>query len=200
MGKKNTEQKGLQRMAPKIIRLAIKNKGLEIQYVDNWIDSRGEVPRQFERPMKMESHEEPHPDLVAAIYEMTPHLAMLTDQEPTKGFEALTDAQVGQIRQRYTLRSVKFHRKEGDFEGITIGGYRRLATKRVMNFVAPMIRFQEGSEAYPFADHVEDIRDALLAEVVAYVDGKRAEPGQVTMGFGTPEESPEEEEEEEAEE
>lgn len=198
MAKKDKDKgSDLQKLAPRIIRLGVKNKALIITYMDNVIDPGGEKPVQVSNEITAALHHEPHPDLKRAVDAMAPHLAMLTDQIPTKGHTNRTDQEVGLLATKYVVRSVKFHQKDGDFEGVTVGGYRVLASKRVMNFVAPMVKFQQGSEQYEYADHMEDLRDTLRSEVVAYLGGKRADPGQITMGFGKAEGGQDEEEEEE---
>lgn len=171
-----------QHLAPQIIGLKVKKDHLFIHWVDVVVMPDGSSTKNVGR---MEFRHEPHPELVAAINDITPHVAFLGDQEPGGGYETLTDEDFAKLLEKYALRSVKITDKPGEFRGVSLGGYRRLASKKVLNMSCALVKFQQGSETYEWADHLEELVDKLVTEVQAYLGGKYAEPGQMTLGFAS---------------
>jgi hypothetical protein len=187
-----TKQKKDQHLAPDVIAVRVKNDHIRIVWTDNVLDAQGKSVRN---EVDTKYRYEPHPDLVKELKALAPHMAFLADQESGDGFEAWTDERVEAIVAKYVVRGVKFVRKDGAQVGVSINGYRILNGGRVLNMTAPIVRFQTEGESYQFADHVEEIADNLRIEVLAYLNGKRAEDGQTTLGFSKAEAAEGEDEE-----
>lgn len=187
MAKKDSKPE--QHLAPKILTLKVKNDGLQIKYLDRVVMSDGkEVPNLFNGTIR----HEPHMDLKVCVDKLVPHLAMLSDYEPTKGFEVSTDAKIAEILDRYKVRHIAFLEAEGVVNGVRLGGYRKLNRGGApSNMLLPKVMFQAEGEKYEYADQLEEIVSALVGEVVAYLGGKRADPGQITFNFTAPAEGEE---------
>ncbi len=182
MAKKATAN--LQHLEPKVQGVKVKKSGLHIVYRDRVLDTTAEQAKEIENEVAALFRHEPHQDLADLVNKLTPHLAFLCDQEEQNGFESFTDEQVRAILSRYKLRGVSFKYKSDSDRGVQLNGYRVLNSKKVMNFLAPTVKFNSGGEGYEFADHVEELAENLERELILYIGGKRAEPGQSTRGFG----------------
>lgn len=177
--------KGEQHMPPNITTVKVKNDHLQISYIDRVMGEKGE---EVVNNLVAKLRHEPHPDLKDKLDKLVPHLGMLEDGVDAKGFEDISDPKLQDIHRRYAIRHIQILEHEGVTNGVRLGGYRRLNRGgSPLNMLVPKVMFQAEGEKYEYADHLEELIGELIDEVRAYLGGKRAAPGQVTMGFATAE-------------
>lgn len=175
------KKKEVRHLAPIVLGFKVKKNGLEVTYIDSVLEGEEDKPVKNEITALLKH--EPHPDLHSLVKDLGPHLAYLCEYADPLEFETLEDAQVENLQALHQVRGVQF--KEGNgWIGVQIHGHRVLESKKVVNVLAPLVKFQTGAESYPLADHLEERIHEVREEVEAYIGGRRAAPGQLTFGFG----------------
>lgn len=110
----------------------------------------------------LEGANQAHPDLVAAVQNLSYHLAEICEIETQGDFSGPMVTATG-----FTLGG------DGDHAGMVIIGNRKLANNRVLNLVTPFVKFDPDFEPYAECHKLFGLVLAAQAEAEKYITGEK---------------------------
>lgn len=122
----------------------------------------------------------PHPDMIAAFDRLAPHLINLCEQE--------APAKVGEGgKMEYDTDKFKVTGftigGEGEHEGVTLIGQKRLANNRVLNLIAPFTKWEDENNGYRHSLEMKTDIELCNYEVEELLNGKKAQDAQTKIEF-----------------
>ena len=138
-------------------------------------------PREF----TMQGTELVHPDLEARFAQLVPHFCLLTEQLDERGTELSFWPELGgelpEHFDSYGVTGLIIGKKDG----VTLMGFRKLESGKVLNLTGQYVSFAEQSEEfeesdawhYPHTDDLKTLVEEALAEIDAALRGKCSETG-----------------------
>jgi hypothetical protein len=128
-----------------------------------WFEESGDSPAEIDRKCKNPCH----PDLVAALQALVPHLAIMTEYVQAKNVGKASDLQDKFVITGYSIGG------KTDEEGIVITGYRRTG-KGIVTLNTPFCRFDEDPKTrYILMDELEVKLKPIEREISAYLKGEK---------------------------
>lgn len=138
-------------------------------------------PREF----TMQGTELVHPDLEARFAQLLPHFCLLTEQLDERGTELSFWPELGgelpEHFDSYGVTGLIIGKKDG----VTLMGFRKLESGKVLNLTGQYVSFAEQSEEfeesdawhYPHTDDLKTLVEEALTEIDAALRGKCSEAG-----------------------
>ncbi|MEJ7644258.1 MAG: hypothetical protein WKF87_06665 [Chryseolinea sp.] len=110
-----------------------------------------------------------HSDLVAAFLKLRIHYAVSCEEG---SFSEFNDHK--EKLDKFVVRQAILG-GEGDQEGVTLAGHKRVKNGKVINFNSPFLKFNLETSDYEHAELLDMDIKALWSEIALYLDGKYAE-------------------------
>lgn len=125
-----------------------------------------------------------HDDLREAFDVLIPHFALICEEvsesicrDKIENPEAILDEDNPLHKYKVAGFSIG---GQGDSEGVTVSGSKRLESGQVVNFNTPFVKYEDFKD-YPFMSELRTAMDNLKSEVYEYLEGKQAHPKQIAM-------------------
>lgn len=176
----------------KIIRKG-KKQGVLVTHEHQYVDHSGAIvpvttPSQFHQVI-------PHQDLIALWDRLSIHYAAITEREEHDDSTIANEGEIERCATEYPVSSIQW--KDGkNYTGIMFHGHKVLSTGASCNALTRLVKFNDETEPYELADQLQELSDAIRAEVEALLNGKHAKPAQTNLT--DPDQAIPEEEEQEA--
>lgn len=143
---------------------------------------KGKLPQ-----VDYEHNETPHPDLIAAFARLNVHLAAISECVPKKTIKKVLDPP----ESVQDFKATGFHIKgqENDIQAFKLHGYKTLSTSKVLGLDCPGERNvdydknDKDEDAYLFIDDLREAVALCQRELELYMEGKKADDPQQSIGF-----------------
>jgi hypothetical protein len=182
-----------QRMISRMISKAklSKNGGIEVEFtlIEKYYEN-GEVILETSGESSYAGHKLAHPDAIHAFELMRAHLAIICDQREAfeKSLQELDDDLITIDKFKVTGYSIGGN---GESEGVTLSGHKKLSRGRVLNLNAPFTKYTDENDPYEYGDELSGTIAHASDEVNKYLDGKVAPSAQLEIFEKDQDENPE---------
>jgi hypothetical protein len=125
-----------------------------------------------------------HDDLRNAFSALIPHFAFICEEIKESDCQDRINNPDDELPEEHILLKYKTHgftiSGQGDSEGVTISGTKRLESGKVLSLNTPFLKFEDYND-YSFMGELREAIDNLKSEVYEYLEGKQAPPKQQAM-------------------
>lgn len=125
-----------------------------------------------------------HDDLRTAFSALIPHFAFICEEIKEADCRDRLNSPDHELPEEHFLLKYKVQGftigGQGDSEGVTISGTKKLESGSYLNFNTPFLKFEDIQD-YPFMAELREAIDVLKSEVYEYLEGKQAPPKQQVM-------------------
>jgi len=125
-----------------------------------------------------------HDDLRNAFSALIPHFAFICEEIKESDCRDRLDSPDDDLPEEHFLLKYKVQGftigGQGDSEGVTISGSKKLESGKYLNLNTPFLKFEDYQD-YPFMAELRESIDILKSEVYEYLEGKQAPPKQQEM-------------------
>lgn len=127
-----------------------------------------------------------HDDLREAFSYLVPHFAFICEEIKETECKNRLDNPKEELPEEHILLKYRVQgftiSGQGDSEGVTISGTKRLESGKILPLNTPFLKFEDGNEHCFMPELIEAI-DNLKSEVYEYLEGKQAPSRQEEMNF-----------------
>jgi len=125
-----------------------------------------------------------HDDLRNAFSALIPHLAFICEEIKEEDCQARLESPDDELPEDHFLLKYRVHgfsiSGQGDQEGLTIAGTKRLESGKILNLDTPFQKFDDIND-YAFMAELRESIENLKSEVYEYLEGKQAPAKQQVM-------------------
>lgn len=149
------------------VKLIKQGEKLEVQFKETG-DMKASTDKICDNPC--------HPDLKKAMAGLGHHLAILTDY--------ITEKRAGDTEEleKFVVTAYSIGGKE-DEEGVTITGYRKTRSGKTVTLNTPFLKLDAESDEYYLIKDLNTRIESIEAEVLLYLEGKKAPDAQTSLEF-----------------
>jgi SpoU rRNA methylase family enzyme len=127
-----------------------------------------------------------HDDLRDAFSALIPHFAFICEEIKETDCKERLESPEEELSEEHPLLKYKVSGfsigGQGDSEGVTISGSKRLESGSILNLNTPFLKFEDVKD-YVFMPELRESIDILKSEVYEYLEGKQAPSKQPSMNF-----------------
>lgn len=116
-----------------------------------------------------------HPDLIAALDKLKPHMAAICEQFQLTEFE-----DDPKLLDKFSITGITLS-GDGEHEGVVISGNRHVANNLLVSMNTPFIKFDPNHSFYSYSEDMLELVRNIETEVEAYLNGKFGSDNQYTM-------------------
>ena len=158
----------------RVLKARVKNQQLTCDFTEQRTDEA--PPRTF----SLTAQELVHPDLLARLAQLVPHLCLLCEQlRETPDFWPDDDTDsLPEHLAPFTVTGLSSGNGGG---GVTLIGQRQLAGGKLLNLTSPYVAFDQELEPYAYAGLLETAVQAAVAEIEAALRGKCTDYRQLNL-------------------
>lgn len=116
-----------------------------------------------------------HPDLIAAMDKLKPHMAAICEQFQLTEFE-----DEPKLLDKFSVNGITL-KGDGEHEGVVISGNRHVANNLLVTMNTPFIKFDPNHSFYPYSGDMCELVRNVETEIEAYLNGKFGSDNQYNM-------------------
>ena len=121
-----------------------------------------------------------HVDLHNAFSSLIPHFAKLADTKEADRFEDPSNCDPKLL---LALEVTGFSTSDGEKEGVTISGNRKIGTGKQVNMNTPHTAYNDDMDQYKYIDDLRAAIDGCCEECILYIQSEKYSEKQLDLGI-----------------